>query len=466
MFIKNFQHPEITIEEFVSIPSASWCFLGDNFSGIDRFIDILSGRLQPENIENLLLPENIGVLSFAEQQKVFEDELRNDDTDFLDCPDPGTLVREFVPDWQKHKPLFEVFKLDRCLDVGYRQLSSGQCRKLHLLRELTKGAQTIIIQNPFEGLDLESTIELARILKQVSGQGVELLLLVSSLADIPDWCSHLGLFVAGRLVQSGTRKILLPVLQRHVAERQKASEPMPSALLARNDALPESELVRLNKGFAAYGDKILFADLDLLIRAGDHTLVSGPNGCGKSTLLDIITGDNQKCYTNNLWLFGKKRGTGESIWDIKKKMGIVSPALHRDYRAAGTLLHVILSGLHDSIGLYQRVHTPEIKTARQWLKWVKLDHKAKLSFHSLSYAEQRLILICRALVKKPELLILDEPGQGLDDYHRNTLLDLLEKVAELKLSTILFVSHRHDEWRSFFRQHIRLEAYGPQNATS
>jgi len=459
MIIKNFQSPELHINEFVSIPGASWCFWGDNLSGIAKVHLLLSGELPAAEFEILQLPEKPGILSFSSQQKVFENELRNDDTDFLDHMDPGTLVREFLPDWQDHLDLLTAFNLHNCLDRGYRQLSSGQCRKLHLIDQLVRGARTIVIQNPYEGLDQQSVRDLDSILSRLPGEGIELILLVNTFADIPDWCSHLGLFTDGRLECHGDREAILPLLEQRLHNQDPATDLPEEALLAK-DAETDNELIRLENGFAAYGARVLFTNLNILVNDGDHTLISGPNGCGKSTLLEIITGDNPKCYMNELYLFGQRRGSGESIWEIKKHMGIVSPALHRAYRAGGTLLHVILSGLHDSIGLYRTVHAPEIRIARKWLSWIGLDKKEKQSFHSLSYAEQRLVLICRALIKKPQLLILDEPSQGLDDHYRTTLMTLLDNVAANRLATILFVSHRQDEWRPFFRQHIQLDTYG------
>jgi len=142
-------------------------------------------------------------------------------------------------------------------------------------------------------------------------------------------------------------------------------------------------------------------------------------------------------------------------------MGIVSPTLHREHRIPGSALHVVLSGLFDSIGLYTKVSRPEVKTATEWLSWLSLAAKSDIPFRRLSFAEQRLVLIGRALIKQPKLLILDEPSQGLDDVHRNRLLDLLENIADRKLSTIVFVSHRQDEHRPFFTNQIKLDSYVP-----
>ena len=153
MRIDNFQHDLLRIERFTTSPGQSWCLYGSNNSGIDVFVALLAGELKKYRASTVELPEHLGILSFARQQHTFEDELRNDDTDFIDYPDPGTLVREFVPAWREHEDLMQLFNLDRFLDTGYRYLSSGQCRKLHLIRELTCGATTIVIQNPYDGLD-------------------------------------------------------------------------------------------------------------------------------------------------------------------------------------------------------------------------------------------------------------------------------------------------------------------------
>ena len=145
----------------------------------------------------------------------------------------------------------------------------------------------------------------------------------------------------------------------------------------------------------------MFNGLDLEIRRNDHTLITGPNGCGKSTLLQILTGDHPLCYANDLTVFGRRRGSGESVWDLKRHMGIVSGDLHRNHRVAGSALAVVLSGLYDSIGLYTRPTAGDEELARRWLGRVGLGHRAGISFRGLGYGEQRLLLLARALIKAP-----------------------------------------------------------------
>ncbi|BHH85035.1 ATP-binding cassette domain-containing protein [Desulforhopalus sp. 52FAK] len=460
MNIEQLTHPFLEINQLITSPSQSWCFYGENSSGINNFLQLLEGRLTDVTSVKLELDPDPGILSFHGQQELFEEELRNDDTDFLDRIDPGTTAATFLGSPEKVSSLLAAFNLNDCLDTGLRQLSSGQNRKLVMLREVIRGSRTIILQNPFDGLDMSSCTELNQALEQLSVQGVSIIILVNSLHDIPAWCSHIGFFEGVHLSEIGPQETILEKIKKTVeAPAHHAAAPIVNYNKDDENSSGPLELIRLKNGFAGYGGKPLFEGLDLTINRGDHTLVYGKNGCGKSTLLDILIGDNPKCYANDLRLFGKQRGCGESIWQLKQQMGIVSPSLHRDHRVPGTALHVVLSGLFDSIGLYEKVSTNQIQLAKSWLTWLDLERLADVPFKRLEFSEQRLILIGRGLIKKPLILILDEATQGLDDKNRYKLLDLLDLIAKEQLSTILFVSHRTDEYRPFFTQKIQLDRY-------
>jgi molybdate transport system ATP-binding protein len=156
-------------------------------------------------------------------------------------------------------------------------------------------------------------------------------------------------------------------------------------------------------------------------------------------------------------LFDIKRGSGETIWELKRRIGIVSAALHRDHRVPGTALHIVLSGFHDTIGLYDAVTPDQIRHARHWLQLTGMEQKAAIPFKQLSYGEQRLVLIARALVKQPMLLVLDEPTQGLDAVNRLRVMHFLEHLSTQQHTTILMVSHRLDERLPLFSQHVHLD---------
>lgn len=456
IILEQFTHPSLSFSRFTVQRGQAWSIYGGNSSGTETLLRLLAKTLRNYSAERLELPEKIGFLTAQRQQELFEKELANDDSDFLDHPDPGTLVREFLPGRAVTSGIIQALDMEDCLDTGYRQLSSGQNRKLLFLTEIFSDAEYLVLENPFDGLDQKSRHQMEKILEEEMLAGRTLLLFVTNRGDIGKWCSHLALFHHGKLFYQGKmpEKNQLDPLLSSIQDNGNQQQGFDFS-----EKKQRQELISLKNGFASYGDKQLFSGVNLRIESGDHTLVTGSNGCGKSTLFNIITGDNPKCYSNELRLFGRKRGSGESIWEIKNRMGIVSPTLHREHRGVGTALQVVLSGLFDSIGLYTKATRSEIAQAQKWLRWTGLVENAQTPFSHLDYGKQRLILIARALVKEPELLMLDEPTQGLDEQHRKQLLDFLEKVAGQHGTTIFYISHRTDEYRSFFEQRICLERY-------
>ena len=448
----------LQVDRFSLRAGETWCCVGAIGSGMEHFCDIIGGGETSFTAQRLELPADLGMISFRSQQDLYEEELRRDNTDFLDRLDPGTPARAFLTEIDHNHHLIELFDLDSHLDKGYRQLSSGQARKLLLLAQLTRGASLLVMENPFEGLDQAACAELDRVLGELPGRGLGLLLFVGNQGDIPAWCTHLAVFRDGALVVQGeaaeVRAAAGAALQRPPGLFRVSVEE----LRAEQRSLDEGgdSLITLRGGFARYGEVEVFNGLDLVVNRGDHTLITGPNGCGKSTLLQIITGDHPLCYVNDLTLFGRRRGSGESIWELKRHMGIVGADLHRNHRVAGSALAVVVSGLYDSIGLYTRPTAHDEELARRWLDRVGLAHLARTSFRAVGYGEQRLLLLARALIKAPRLLVLDEATQGLDESHREALLDFLAEVAVRDLCTILYVSHRPDEYRSFFTQHLRF----------
>ena len=194
-----------------------------------------------------------------------------------------------------------------------------------------------------------------------------------------------------------------------------------------------------------YNGNIVFEDLDWCINPGEHWQLTGPNGSGKTCLLTLITGDHPQCYNNDILVFGYQRGQGESIWDIKQHIGYVSTELQWEYRVSINLLNVIISGFYDSIGLYNKSTDVQQKIAGQWLQLLGMEDRAGRPFNQLSYGDQRLLLIARAMVKHPHMLILDEPCLGLDDMNRRLVLALVEKIVDGSETTVLYVNHHAED---------------------
>jgi len=446
----------LRVARFSATADQVWCIYGDNRSGIERFVDLFRPiDKQTLTGERLDLPENLGLVSFKDQQELFEQEVRNDESDFLDRPDPGTPANAFIKNLDENRSLIEQLRLTHVLDSGYRQLSSGESRKLLILKAISGGAAQLLVENPYDGLDIDSCAEFDRIMKVLIERKIAIMVVLTRISDIPDWCTHLAWIENGAMIDSGSLEEVRQRIETEIngGDWKLILEDLEEGASESDDA----ELIRLVGGHARYGERTIFAGFDFAVKQHQHTLISGPNGAGKSTLLGLVTGDHQDCYTNELYLFGNRRGSGESIWDIKKDMGIVSPALHREHYIPGNCLQIVASGYFDSIGLYQKPTPHQAERAATWLTVLGLDELKHKPFRRVSYGEQRLILIARALIKMPKLLLLDEPTHGIDDPNRAHLLDFLELIVDKQISTIVYVSHRRDEFRAFFRQHIEFD---------
>lgn len=218
-----------------------------------------------------------------------------------------------------------------------------------------------------------------------------------------------------------------------------------------------AEVIRFNKVSIRYGERTILRDLDWTVRQGEHWALSGQNGSGKSTLLSLVCADNPQGYACDISLFGHKRGSGESIWDIKRHIGYVSPEMHRSYKQNIPAIQIVASGLKDTVGLYVRANDEEKEQCRKWLRELGVGHLAERNFMEMSSGEQRLVLLARAFVKEPDLLILDEPLHGLDDYNRRMVKDLVDDYCQDPAVTLIYVTHYQEELPQCIDHSIYLE---------
>ena len=393
------------------------------------------------------------LLSSETQQAFYERELANDDSNFQEATDHGTRVGELLGEAARSHPLLHAFGLSALWERGYRLLSSGESRKLLLLRALLASHSLLVLDEPFDGLDLASRDELAHAVLAVA-RSLPVLVVGSfrpALCPFPlEQVGDVSVIERGALVFTGGAQ----AWHEHDATQPRPHGVPPvdegSFYPAHDPALP---LVQLKAGKVRYGDFVVFDGLDFMVRAGEHTLIEGPNGSGKSTLLEMICGDHPQGYSNDLTLFGLRRGSGETVWDIKKNVGMVSPKLHRDYRVGGSVEDAIVSGLYDSIGVYREREPSHRARALRWLAWLELGVAPNHAFRELSFGEQRLCLIARAAIKVPPLVVLDEPTAGLDADNQARVLELIESLCSQHKSTVLLVTHRADE-RAFWDARI------------
>jgi molybdate transport system ATP-binding protein len=453
---RNLKTPHLVIDDWQVAPGSCWAVLGRNGSGKRHLAHVMTGKVEASSGSFTHAYRNITLLSFEQQQAFYEKELHDDDTDFMDMLDPGTTVRELLGIGTDVPDDLKFLGLDHVLDRGYRLLSSGESRKALLAQALLQKPDMLILDEPFDSLDLRSKAALSDYFQAVLRKGeTTLLFLLNTVEDIHPWHTHIAFMEQGTLLAQGSRdeilgnQDLLALLRFDATQLPPWPDPLPQEVAAE-------PLVLLRAGHVNYGDTEIFTGLDLEIRKGIHTLITGRNGSGKSTLLGLICGDHPQCYGNDLTIFGRRRGSGETIWELKRRLGIVSPGLHRDHRVPGSALEIVISGFFDSIGLYERANEEQIRHARRWLALVGLADSSGTAFKLLSYGEQRLVLIARALVKQPALLILDEPTQGLDDINRHRVLYFLNHLSAQTHTTIVMASHRLDEHLPLFQRHVEL----------
>ncbi|WP_017443917.1 ATP-binding cassette domain-containing protein [Gayadomonas joobiniege] len=456
--IKSLCHPQLNINHWQLNPAECAVVFGLNGAGKQLIDQLLTGKFNDFKAEAAERPtaDKVALISFEAQQKVYEHELKIDQSDITNEVDPGTLAKDFLPQDALDNPLIDQLNLRHRMHTGYRQLSTGEGRKLLILQAILNGCELLVCDNPFDSLDTASCQNLSETLHQLVKQGLTLVLLLSNQTDIPNWPHQLYLLNHNQLDKiennDSQSQILASITQLN---QGLLTHPWPKPLI-ESTTLPTKPLVEIKNAAVVYDGKAVFSDINLTIQAQQHTLITGANGSGKSTLAQLITGDCPQCFSNHVKVFGYLRGNGETIWDIKKHLGIVSSELHRSYRVSCSVLEVVLSGLYDSIGIYQQPSQPEINLARAWLNKIGLADKIKSSFKQLSYGEQRLVLIARGLIKSPLLLVLDEPTQGLDQANRALILHFLQQLEAQQHSTILLISHREDEHLPLFKQRLAL----------
>lgn len=354
-----------------------------------------------------------------------------------DTPERRTL--------QKH--IYELFNIEHLMDKYLILLSSGELRKFQLAKTLLSDPRVLIMDNPFIGLDAETRDLLKDLLRILSSEkALQIILVLSKSDDIPDFITHV--IEVDNMKASEKMSLNAYMAQRQHVPSRVLSEEKAQAIINlpyKSTDYDTQEVVKMNKVSIRYGKRTILKELTWTVNNGERWALSGQNGAGKSTLLSLVCADNPQSYACDIALFGNPRGSGESIWDIKKHIGYVSPEMHRAYQKDLPAIRIVASGLKDSVGLYVKPNPEEYDVCRWWMDIFGLTGMEDRPFLKLSSGEQRLVLLARAFVKDPQLLILDEPLHGLDNMNRRLVKDVIEAFCKRKNKTMIMVTHYKEE---------------------
>ena len=464
------------------LPGEAWVAVGPSGGGKEAFADALAGLMpmRPNDGGRCFhgLSGNTAIVSFEAAAALLQKERYNDDSDFVEGGvAEGTTVRAFIAaalparDALKYPagkgleahPAVQDCAVLEFMDRGLKRLSTGECRRALLCRAVVSMPGLIVAVEPYEGLDAATRERLHRMLDALVGAavrgdaGAPAIVMVDRLENVPTAINRVVEFSYGAVSHAGPRDAYeIQFTAQHGSARMVdlGGDSFSSTVVssAKDEGEPELKpLVELKDVTVAWSGRAVLDRISWTVRRGEHWLVRGPNGSGKTTLLELVTGDNPQAYCNDVRVFGQRRGSGQTIWELKSHIGIVSYRLHLEYRYLDGLAleDVILSGLHDSIGLYTSVSEGERRLAQTWLDLAGFAGRGGQQFGQLSFGEQRALLVARAAIKLPELLVLDEPCHGLDDAQRSFVLSLLAAIAQRGQSTMIHVTHDPEEVQSF-----------------
>ena len=426
--------------------------VGRNGSGKTLYIDQLRKQLASDRVRYIAFTDSYGVN--VDGQYYLQLRWNQHDIDH-ETPTVGELLEKAYKlageDTEERRQLqahlYKLFHMEEFLDKYIIILSSGELRKFQLTKTLFANPKLLIMDNPFIGLDAETRDQLKELLSVLTTErDIEVMLVLSKTDDIPEFVSKVI-----EITQDGEQ------VYKTVDDYYAHQQPIPAQILSEEKRqailnLPYHDndydcqkVVEMKDVSIRYGERTILKDLNWTVMNGDRWALSGQNGSGKSTLLSLVCADNPQSYACDITLFDRPRGSGESIWDIKKHIGYVSPEMHRSYKRDLPAIRIVASGLMDSIGLYAVPNEQDYEKCRWWLDIFGIGHLAERRFLQLSSGEQRLILLARAFVKDPQLLILDEPLHGLDLWNRRLAKDIIETFCQRRNKTMIMVTHYETE---------------------
>lgn len=444
----------------------NWALIGESGSGKSALLETIAGRLAVSNgyIDHTYFDRsgNTGLVnwhkrvSFVSSRHNFRNlsntiefyyQQRYNSFDSDDAPTVGSYLAglnlvESSSYWTLDRVVTRL-NLKDMLDEEIIKLSNGETKRLLLAAALLKNPILLLLDNPLTGLDVERRADFNDLIAEINQSGIRIIMATSPL-EVPDAITHVAVLGEGR-VQSAGKRTELSFDKYQADSSVEIDESELRELIGRKPFEAFEFIVRMDKVNIRYGDAVILKDVNWTIRQGERWALVGANGSGKSTLLSLINGDNPQAYANDILLFDRKRGSGESIWDIKKKIGFVSPELFQYFPSSMTCMQVVESGFYDTLGLFRPSNIKLAEIARRWMRLIGVNVSESQLFRNVSASNQRLCLLARAMVKNPSLFIFDEPCQGLDAQQQAHFKQVINMICKNSKASLIYVSHYHDE---------------------
>jgi len=443
-------------------PGENWVLGGISGSGKTSLAKIIAGlQSAPGDVkiyfdrESLLPAETLfveswyqfknleGVANFYYQQRYTSQQAKETLTVHAELVGYG---KEKGLHFDQVEPILEALGFATFASSQLIELSSGEHKKLQLVKALWLKPQLLIIDQPYTGLDVASRRNLNILLDEVAEEGVQLILICND-TELPNCITLFAEIRDGQLAKVDALE--------HLGNTEIHLREIP-AFLKESPVYSSQDIVKMVNVNISYGEKQVLKNINWEIKAGEKWLLQGHNGSGKSTLLSLVNGDHPQSYANELYLFGNRRGSGESIWDIKQHIGLISPEFHWYFDATATVWQSIASGFYDTVGLFQQLPYTKSTQVDELVEYFGLTENKNELLTALPLGKQRLVLLARTIIKNPELLILDEPCQGLDRQQTQHFNQLVDELCSNGM-TLIYVGHFESQLPTCIEKRILLE---------
>lgn len=341
------------------------------------------------------------------------------------------------------------------LNMELIKLSNGETKRLMLAAALIKNPVLLLLDNPLNGLDVASRRDFNDLFTEIAGSGISILM-ASPPNEIPYAITHIAILDNGKMLRKIPSQEFDPdsvfLTDSKEMNREELKQLLSVTQRPDYDLIVGMENVRIK-----YDDKLILDQVNWKLKRGERWMLLGHNGAGKSTLLSLINGDNPQAFANKIILFDQRKGSGESIWEIKKKIGYVSPELFQYFPSGNTCMQVIESGFDDTLGLFRASGQRHAEICMRWMKLLEIEEYAGTMFRNVPVSVQRIVMLARAMVKNPVLLILDEPCLGLDFAQQEQFKRLIDEICSMSNMSLIYVSHYQHEMPSCVKHTLKLE---------